>query len=142
MRTALDTNVLSRLLSGTRDAPLISASLEEAKRKGTIFISVVVRAELRAYPRITDDLLSLFLADTGVDVDLQIAETVWLETGRRFSLYADRRRAAINEGPRRLLADFIIGAHALMHADRLMTFDTALYRRNFPELPLLTPAIE
>ncbi len=117
----------------------MSGALEEARGKGPILISVVVRTELRAYPRITDDILRLFLADTGVEVDLQITENVWLETGRRFSLYADRRRAAINEGPRRLLADFIIGTHAMLHADRLMTFDAARFKQDFPELLIVTP---
>ena len=40
--------------------------------------------------------------------------------------------------PKRLLADFVIGAHALYSADRLLTLDEGRYRRDFPELKLLT----
>jgi predicted nucleic acid-binding protein len=36
----------------------------------------------------------------------------------------------------RLLADFIIGSHALVHADRFMTLDPKRYAREFPELKL------
>ncbi len=37
-------------------------------------------------------------------------------------------------GTQRLLADFIIGSHALAHADRFMTLDPQRYARDFPEL--------
>ncbi len=48
----------------------------------------------------------------------------------------NRRGATIISAPRRLLADFMIGAHALLSADRLMTFDTKVYGQDFPELRL------
>jgi predicted nucleic acid-binding protein len=40
-------------------------------------------------------------------------------------------------GSKRLLGDFIVGAHALLQADRLMTFDPKRYKSHFPELKLL-----
>lgn len=62
---------------------------------------------------------------------------VWLEAGARFALYAKRRSRAAREGPERLLADFIIGSHALVRADRLVTLDARRYQRDFPELRLI-----
>jgi hypothetical protein len=53
----------------------------------------------------------------------KLAEAVWLDAGRRFAHYAKRRRRTSRESPKRLLADFIIGSHALIQADRLMTLD-------------------
>ena len=50
------------------------------------------------------------------------------------SRHATRRREETISGPRRSLADFLIGAHALSHADRLMTLDTSLSEQDFPEL--------
>jgi hypothetical protein len=78
-----------------------------------------------------------FLSDTGIDVDFEFQQSVWLEAGRRFARYAKRRRRSAREGPKRLLADFIIGSHALTQADRFMTLDPQRYKQDFPELKLL-----
>jgi predicted nucleic acid-binding protein len=69
-----------------------------------------------------------------VTVDFVLPEKTWLEAGRRFASYASRRRRSSKEGPKRLPADFIVGAHAMMQADRLMTLDPARYQQDFPEL--------
>jgi predicted nucleic acid-binding protein len=85
----------------------------------------------------TEEFLGQFLSDADVVVDFELDEQVWLEAGRRYARYAKRRRRSGQEQPRRLLADFLIGAHALLTADRLITLDKGRYERDFPELKLV-----
>jgi predicted nucleic acid-binding protein len=86
----------------------------------------------------TGNRLDEFLSTTGICVDFQMDEEVWRLAGRRFAKHAARRRAARAGQPRRLVADFVIGAHALLHADRLLTLDVRLYKQDFPDLKILT----
>ena len=100
-------------------------------------VSGPVYAELLAYPKATESFVNDFLADTGNAVDFAFQESVWVEAGRRFARYAKRRRRSAGRGAKRLLADFIIGSHAVVHADRFMTLDPKRYARDFPELKLV-----
>jgi hypothetical protein len=105
--------------------------------EGSLVISPFVFAELLAYPRATEAYVHGFLDATGVVVDYKLEESVWTEAGLRFARYSARRRQATAEGPRRLLADYLIGAHALVQAERLLTLDPKVYQQDFPELRLL-----
>jgi hypothetical protein len=49
-----------------------------------------------------------------------------------FQAYAARRRRHGEAGPRRILADFVIGAHALQNGYRHLTLDDRLYQAAFP----------
>ncbi len=137
MRTAIDTNVLSALWSKEASASDIARNLGNAKAEGGLVVSGPVYAELLAYPKATESFVNDFLADTGIALDFAFQQPVWVEVGRRFARYAKRRRRSAHQGPKRLLADFIIGSHALAHADRFMTLDPKRYKRDFPELKLI-----
>lgn len=137
MRTAIDSNVLSALWSKEPSAGSIATRLGEAKGDGALLIAPVVFAELLAYPGATESFLKNFLADTGVTADFNLQEAVWTEAGQRFARYAGRRRKSGHGNPKRLLADFLIGAHALVQADRLMTLDLTRYKQDFPELKII-----
>lgn len=136
MRTALDTNILSALWSNEPGAGLLVQRLGEAKQAGAVLASGVVYAELLAYPNATEDFVNDFLEDTGIVPDFRLQDAAWVEAGRRFAKYSNRRRKVKADGPKRLLADFLVGAHALLQADRLMTLDPNRYKRDFPELQL------
>jgi predicted nucleic acid-binding protein len=138
MRTATDTNIISALWSREPTALQVTRRLDDAKAEGGLVIAAPVYAELLAYPGATESFVNEFFADTGISVDFALQPAVWLEAGRRFAQYANRRRQATGESPKRLLTDFVIGAHALLHADRLMTLDPIRYRQDFPELLLMS----
>jgi predicted nucleic acid-binding protein len=137
LRTAIDSNVLSALWSKESIASKVEENLGRVQAEGGLAISAPVYAELLAHPKITEPLLNDFLADTSIDVDFELGRDVWLDAGRRFALYAKGRRRVTHDNPKRLLADFIIGSHALTQADRLMTLDAKRYQRDFPELKLI-----
>jgi predicted nucleic acid-binding protein len=111
--------------------------LGEARTEGSLVISPFVFAELLAYPRATVTFVHRFLDATGVVIDYKLEERLWSEAGQRFARYSARRRQTTGEGSRRLLADFLIGAHALVQAERLLTLDPKRYSQDFPELRLL-----
>jgi predicted nucleic acid-binding protein len=137
VRTAIDTNILSALWSNELGARDIIQRLGDAKSFGALLIAPVVYAELLAYPKATEAFVNRFLSDTGITVDFHLDESVWVEAGRRFARYAGHRRKSGSGEPRRLLADFLIGAHALLQADRLMSLDPTRYKQYFPELKLV-----
>jgi len=137
VRTAIDANVFSAIWSGEPSAERAAVQLGEARMEGSLVISPFVYAKLLAYPRATEAYIHGFLEATGVVVDYKLEERLWSEAGQRFARYAARRRQATGEGPRRLLTDFLIGAHALVQAERLLTLDPKRYSQDFPELRLL-----
>jgi|CZKF01.1.fsa_nt_gi predicted nucleic acid-binding protein len=137
MRTAIDTNVFSAIWSWEPSAERASVQLGKARMEGSLVISPFVFAELLAYPRATEAFVNRFMDATGVVIDYKMEERLWTEAGLRYARYASRRRKATGEGPRRILADFLIGAHALAQAERLLTLDPTRYRQDFPELRLL-----
>ena len=110
--------------------------LKEARRSGALVICGVVYSELLAHPKMTPLALAQFLSETGIDAEFDTGREIWHEAGLRYSRYSTRRRKSKAGSPRRLLADFVIGVHALLRADRLITFDAQGYRRDFPELQI------
>ena len=134
MRTALDTNIISAIWTREQNLPEIIEQLKVTRSLGSIVICPVVYIELCAHPRATlNDVLS-FLADTDIAVNWEISRKVWDHAANAFSQYAIRHRKSRNGSPRRIPADFIIGAHAVWMADRLLTLDQSRYRTDFPGL--------
>jgi predicted nucleic acid-binding protein len=136
MKTALDTNILSAMWSREPSTPRLAFALDKAMQQGTLVLSPPAFAECLAHPFFTEAQIESFLADTGITVELRLLDEVWPLAGRRYRQYAERRRQFHAEPPRRILADFLVGAHALLQADQLITLDVKFYRTNYPELRL------
>jgi predicted nucleic acid-binding protein len=103
MRTALDTNIVSALWSNEPSAPALAKALSTAKDDGALLVSGTVYCELLAYPNATEAYIDNFCVDTGIEIDLRSQDAAWLEAGRRFSIYADRRRRSKSGSPKRLV---------------------------------------
>ena len=138
MITALDTNVLVALWD--RDDTLNSAAqlaLDAAFARGKLVISGAVFAELLAFPQRNETFLDQFLKDTGSAVDWSTDESIWRVAGKAFQKYANRRQRKKAGSPRRILADFLIGAQALEKGYSLLTLDDGIYRAAFPKLQIV-----
>lgn len=137
MRTALDANVISSIWSSEESASRLLDQLDEAVQWGSLVICPVVYAELHAYPRMTRNKIEEFLESSRIAVDWHMGREIWDLASERFAGYANRRRREKRPEPRRMLADFLIGGHAQLQADRLLTLDKRRFRHDFPELILL-----
>jgi predicted nucleic acid-binding protein len=137
MRTALDTNILSPVLSGAPEATIIVAELLRVHAQGALVISGPVFVELSAIPGLNFERTEKALTESSIAVDFDLGEDVWRLAASSFSTYAVRRRRSGGGSPKRLLADFVIASHALLKADRLMTRDASRYAMDFPNLRLI-----
>jgi predicted nucleic acid-binding protein len=133
---AVDTDMITGLwLEDDPFSYVAQEVLGKASKRANLVITAAVYAELLATPTKSRVWLDGFLDDVGIKVDWVIKETIWLEARQSYAAYAERRRREGKESPRRILADFLIGAHALRQADKLLTSD-AWYKTNFPKLKL------
>src|SRR5690349_5653396 len=120
MTTAIDTNVLVALWDAEDSLHRRArAALDNAFNQGALMVSGAVYAELVAAPGRTEGFVDRFCEETGIAVEWELGEKVWRAAGAAFQSYARRRRKQKGAEPRRILTDFVIGAHALVNGYKL-----------------------
>jgi predicted nucleic acid-binding protein len=135
--TSIDTNVISALLEAD-DALSKQAenALDQAAQNGRLCICLPVYAELIAKPKRSVALVDTFLSTTRIEVDSQFDTNLWTIAGLAFGVYTSHRKKEKSSLPRRILADFLIGAHAQESRHTLLTLDSRVYKASFPKLAL------
>ena len=132
MRTAVDSSVLLDVL--TNDPTHVEASeaaLRQAMAEGVLLVGETVLAEI--FPVLGEEALGSFLEDWDIRFVAGSLESANL-AGRHFSEYLKRtKKRAI------MVPDFLIGAHAQIHSDRLLARDRGYLRDYFKELRVWIP---
>ena len=153
MITAVDTNILLDILLPDPEYKEKShAYIERGIKEGALVICEVVYSELSAFfPKKKE--LDSFLEDLNVDIKPSIRDSLY-HAGDAWKEYVKRRGAEVqcpNCGnktkikcskcgkplrTRHIISDFIIGAHAEVLAETLITRDRGIYKAYFKDLRL------
>jgi predicted nucleic acid-binding protein len=157
--TAVDTNILlDILIPGEPHSESSKRLLDKHLLGGKLILCEVVFAELAArFP--VEQELRLFLTETGMrlvpsnEKSLHIAGMRWAVFARKsrkdrfscstcgnvFEVVCPQCRTVLTKR-QLVLGDFLIGAHALVHADCLLSRDLGVYKSNFRDLKIVSSA--
>ncbi len=131
---AVDTNILVDVLTeGSPFSQASKAALAKERRKGALVICEIVYAELAAHfsgdRAETDQFLER--ADIAIEPSDRAVLTKAGELWRAYRLRGGKKE--------RMVADFMIGAHAAVHVGALLTRDAGFYRGLFQKLRVVDP---
>jgi predicted nucleic acid-binding protein len=134
VKTAVDTSVLLDIFQpDPRFGPPSREALRRAYAQGALVACEIVWAEIRAhFP--ADELFEEALSTMGIRFEPLSPATV-AAAGR---LWRESRKAG-KVFPVRVVADFLVGAHAQLQAEALLTRDLGFYRRHFQGLKVIDP---
>jgi predicted nucleic acid-binding protein len=130
---AIDSSVLVDLLADGPQADAAEACLRQCLSTGPVVVCDVALAEVCSALRDGSEALSV-LEEMSIRFNALEAKSA-LRAGEMQRRYRQRGGARSRAVP-----DFLIGAHALLQCDGLITRDDSFYRDYFKGLKLIVPA--
>jgi len=131
---AVDTPVLFDILIGDpRHAEASETCVGEALARDEVVVCAAVVAEVQAMLDTSEDLMDI-LSSVGIRFE-PMTESAAMRAGHMNKRYRSRG----GKRSERVSADFLVGAHALMQCNGLITRDPGFYRDYFKGLKLIVP---
>jgi predicted nucleic acid-binding protein len=157
LKTAVDSNILFDFLGASAAAAdAAEAALLVNASSGPVVLCDIVYAEVAAGFQQPDQLTRM-LRTFGITIESLTLPSLW-RAAEAWSAYLRRRGQQLIcprcgqpfsaacpacQAPlvwrQHIITDFLIGGHALMQADQLLTRDRGYYRTYFPQLRLIAP---
>jgi len=135
MITAVDTNVLLDVFGANQNYGAASASaLDRCAAEGSLVASAVVWSETAA-AFAEASVFERAMRDLGVSFS-PLTEAAANRAARQWRAY--RQQGGRRD---RITSDFLIGAHALVCAERLLTRDRGFFRLYFSGLQVVDPSL-
>ena len=133
---AIDTSVLVDLFGGDARADAAEIALRDALAQGPVVACDIVVGEVVAGLGHGSQLMDA-LEEAGIAFSaLEFRSAV--RAGEMLRRWQERARAGA-PGPRRSAPDFLVGAHALLQCQALITRDAAFFRDYFKGLKVIVP---
>jgi predicted nucleic acid-binding protein len=129
---AVDSSILIELLSNAAHADMAESALRDALAHGRVVVCDVAVAEICSSLRDGDQAMQV-IEDMGVSFSV-VEQKSALRAGEMQRRY--RSRGGTRQ---RTVPDFIVGAHALLQCNGLITRDAAFFRDYFKGLKVIVP---
>jgi len=134
---AIDTSVLIDLLGDGEGADAAEACLRLALGSGPVVVCDVVASEITAGLGHGAEVMDA-LDDMGLSFSA-IEQRSAVRAGEMQRKYVQRARAAGQPAGPRTMPDFLVGAHALLQCNGLITRDEGFFRDYFKGLKVIVP---
>jgi predicted nucleic acid-binding protein len=129
---AVDSSVIVELLADAEHADAAEAALRDALARGPVVVCDAVVAEVCSALRDGDQAMQA-LEEMGISY-CAVEQKSALRAGEM-----QRRHRMRGAGSERSIQDFIVGAHALLQCNALITRDAGFFRDYFKGLKVIVP---